>query len=76
MIPLKEAAFKFGDIVFHKTDGAIPGVITAIVMRPSSTLYEVTWQGREVVLHFDVELAAETDRPKYSSGSPDDPEVR
>lgn len=68
-IPLKELAFQFGDVVWHKTNGDVPGVVVGVIQRPGHLLYEVTWQDRSTCDHYSCELTDE--RPKYSAADPD-----
>lgn len=70
MIPLQECVHKFGDVVWHKTDGDVPGVVTGIMLRDTGVSYEVTWQGRTTELHVACELV--TEPPKFSSSEPEE----
>lgn len=56
-----EIDLTFGDIVYHKTTSEHKGIVTGLLMRPSSTLYAVTWDDLEEKFHSACELTTEKD---------------
>jgi hypothetical protein len=40
------ADYAVGDMVYHKTDGAV-GVVTGYLIRPGIVIYKVTWGGSD-----------------------------
>jgi hypothetical protein len=57
--------FRLGDMVWHRTCGDDAGVIIAMIYRPNCLLYQVSWAGRCVDDHYEIELTS--DRPFFSS---------
>jgi len=56
-------AFRYGDLVYHRTEET-PGVVTGLIYREAIT-YEVTWQSRIIEEHQACELTAE--RPFFAA---------
>ena len=50
--------FNIGDLVYHRTEDT-PGIVIAMIYRPTGMLYQVVWQGRVTEDHYEVELTTE-----------------
>jgi hypothetical protein len=55
-----ETKYWLGDVVYLRVnDECKPGMVTGVNIRPSGTLYAVTWRGGSENLHFELELTGE-----------------
>jgi hypothetical protein len=52
-------------MVWHRACGDDAGVVIALIYRQHGLLYQVSWAGRCVDDHYEIELTAE--RPFFSS---------
>jgi hypothetical protein len=61
MSDLVRAAYTFGTVVYLRVrEKPVPGMVTAIVLRPGSVSYVVTWgDSGDDATHYDFELSTE-----------------
>ena len=64
--------FTFNDLVWHRTSGSEPGIVTGILYEEKGVLFRVEWQGRIIDFHPEGVLSKE--RPKYRNADDDDDE--
>lgn len=64
--------FRLGDVVYMRiAKQKYAGMVTGYHVRPTGTLYAVTWEGCEESSHYDIELTAEF-IPDFSADNCDD----
>jgi hypothetical protein len=64
--------FQIGQIVYHKvslSDEGRPdrGIVTGVLVRPTSIMFYVTWTSHRETLHYDLELLPEPPEPEFTS---------